>query len=147
MHFNKNYFLFFYHHNFMKKVISQGLNQGVGVLKRGRGFRLEFPYKLWLITCSACNQTFRRQHQFTLHLKNCIDDKFVPSFVPNITNSDTSNNTYQNTIHDSDQKVPKIDDNEQEVHDIDLIVESKSVLETPSLNWWNLTIIIWSQRR
>ena len=46
----------------------------------------------------------------------------------------TSNNTYENTIHDSDQKVPKIDDKEQEVHGIDLIVELKSVLETPSLN-------------
>ena len=45
----------------------------------------------------------------------------------------TSNNTYQNTIHNSDQKVSTIDDNDQEVCNIDLIVESKSVLETPSL--------------
>ena len=35
---------------------------------------------------------------------------------------------------DSEQKVPTIDDNDQEVWDIDFIVESKLVLETPSLN-------------
>ena len=35
---------------------------------------------------------------------------------------------------DSDQKVPTIDDNDQEVCDIDFIVESKLVLETLSLN-------------
>ena len=87
-----------------------------------------------LITCSVCNQTFRRQDRFTLHLKNCTDETFVPSFVPYVTNSDlddTSNNTYQNTIHNRDQEVPTFDDNDQEIRDIDLIVESKSVLETP----------------
>ena len=35
---------------------------------------------------------------------------------------------------DSEQKVPTIDDNDQEVWDIDFIVESKLVLETSSLN-------------
>ena len=35
---------------------------------------------------------------------------------------------------DSGQKVPTIDDNDQEVCDIDFIVESKLVLETSSLN-------------
>ena len=34
-------------------------------------------------------------------------------------------------ILNRDQEVPTFDDNDQEIRDIDLIVESKSVLETP----------------